>query len=143
MDEKIRKLSEELKAKLKEKGYKLTTQRKAIINVFLKNQSSHLSPEEIYTLLENLNNIYNIHYRDTIKMTKEHIRMYMEEQLNRPGADEFLTPRAVIKDFLEILDLIRQNPNESVKDIIYIKFGKKPTPVSKDSDNKDDEIEVL
>lgn len=54
MDEKkIEKLSAELKARLKEKGYKLTTQRKAIINVFLMNQSCHLSPEEIYDVVRN------------------------------------------------------------------------------------------
>ena len=63
-----------------------------------------LSVEEIYTLLENLNDIYNVHYRKNISMTTEHIKMYMEEQLNRPGSAEFLTPRAVIKDYLEILD---------------------------------------
>ena len=102
-----------------------------------------LSVEEIYTLLENLNNIYNIHYRGNISMATEHIKMYMEEQLNRPGADEFLTPRAVIKDYLEILDLIRQNPKEDIKDIIYMKFGREPMPVNKDEDNKDNEIEVL
>lgn len=102
-----------------------------------------LSVEEIYTLLENLNNIYNIHYRENIFMTTEHIKMYMEEQLNRPGAAEFLTPRSVIKDYLEILDLIRQNPDVDIQNIIYEKFGKEPMPVTKDEANKDDEIEVL
>ncbi|WP_029453123.1 BREX system ATP-binding domain-containing protein [Clostridium algidicarnis] len=102
-----------------------------------------LSVEEIYTLLENLNNIHNIHYRQEISMTTEHIKMYMEEELNRPGSDEFLTPRAVIKDYLEILDLIRQNSNESIDNIIHIKFGREPMPITKDEDDKDDEIEVL
>lgn len=102
-----------------------------------------LSAEEIYTLLENLNDIYNVHYKENISMTTEHIKMYMEEQLNRPGSAEFLTPRAVIKDYLEILDLIRQNPDESVENIIYEKFGRKSMPVTKDEANKDDEIEVL
>lgn len=102
-----------------------------------------LSVEEIYTLLENLNSIYNIHYRENISMTTEHIKMYMEEQLNRPGANEFLTPRSVIKDYLEILDLIRQNPDVDIENIIYEKFGKEPMPVTKDEANKDDEIEVL
>ena len=102
-----------------------------------------LSAEEVYTLLENLVNIYNIYHRENISMTTEHIKMYMEEQLNRPGAAEFLTPRAVIKDYLEILDLVRQNPDESIDNIIYGKFGKKPVPVNKDEDDRDDEIEVL
>ncbi len=101
-----------------------------------------LNPEEIYTLLENLINIYNVRYKTNIQLKTEQIKMYMEEQLNRPGAVEFLTPRAVIKDYLEILDLIRQNPDESVERIINVKFGSKPVPVTKDKDNMD-EIEVL
>ncbi len=101
-----------------------------------------LNPEEIYTLLENLINIYNVRYKTNIQLKTEQIKMYMEEQLNRPGAIEFLTPRAVIKDYLEILDLIRQNPDESVERIINVKFGSKPVPVTKDKDNMD-EIEVL
>lgn len=53
MSEKIKELSDDLRARLKEKGYKLTVQRKAIIEVFLENQSSHLSPEEIYDNVRN------------------------------------------------------------------------------------------
>ncbi|MBU5427676.1 ATP-binding protein [Tissierella pigra] len=102
-----------------------------------------LTVEEIYTLLDNLNSIYNIHYRKNISMTTENIQIYMEEQLNRPGAAEFLTPRAVIKDYLEVLDLIRQNPDEEIESIVYGKFGKEPMPVTKDEANKDDDIEVL
>ena len=34
----------------------------------------------------------------------------MEELFNKPGASEFLTPREVIRDFLNILNIIRQNP---------------------------------
>lgn len=102
-----------------------------------------LTVEEIYTLLDNLNNIYNTHYRENVVMTMQQIKIYMEEQLNRPGAAEFLTPRAVIKDYLEILDLIRQNKEESIEGIIYGKFGKEISWVTKDADNMDDEIEVL
>jgi hypothetical protein len=35
----------------------------------------------------------------------------MEVLFNKPGADEFLTPREVIRDFLNILNILRQNPN--------------------------------
>lgn len=99
--------------------------------------------EDIYTLLESLSNIYNVHYKQNITMSHDNIQFYMEEQLNRPGADEFLTPRAVIKDYLEILDMRRQNPEVDISEIIYTKFGKEPQAVTKDADNKDDDIEVL
>ena len=41
----------------------------------------------------------------------------MEEMFNKPGAAEFLTPREVIRDFLNILNILRQNPNLDKKTI--------------------------
>ena len=101
-----------------------------------------LSDEEIYTLLENLVSIYNTHYKTKIDFTSDQIVSYMEGQLNRPGADEFLTPRAVIKDFIEILDIKRQNPDAEISDLLREKFGNL-APVNKDPDNLDDEIEII
>lgn len=40
--------SEIIKDMLKDKGYKLTVQRKAIIDVFLESEDKHMSPEEVY-----------------------------------------------------------------------------------------------
>lgn len=83
MDKDLVQLSEDLKTRLKEGGYKLTTQRKSIIDVFLNNQNSHLSPEEVYDnvrndfpdiglatvyrtlqLLEQLNIVYKVNFDD-------------------------------------------------------------------------------
>ncbi|HLR34856.1 MAG TPA: Fur family transcriptional regulator [Tissierellales bacterium] len=41
-----------MKEKLKKEGYKLTTQRRAILNVMLDNEDDHLSPEEIYDIVK-------------------------------------------------------------------------------------------
>ena len=101
-----------------------------------------LTDEEIYTLLENLVKIYNTHYKTAINVTSSEIISYMEGQLNRPGADEFLTPRAVIKDFIEILDIKRQNPDVNISDLLKEKFGNLQ-PVSKEPDDLDDEIEII
>lgn len=101
-----------------------------------------LTNEEIYTLLENLVNIYNVNYKEAISLSHEQIVSYMQGQLNRPGAYEFLTPRAVIKDFLEILDLKRQNPNSEISEIISSKF-EDILAINKDPENLDDEIEII
>lgn len=74
---------EQLKLKLKDKGYKLTTQRRIIIDVILENQGYHLSPEQIYDkvkdkypeiglatvyrtlqLLEELDIVYKLNFND-------------------------------------------------------------------------------
>ena len=101
-----------------------------------------LTNEEIYTLLENLVNVYNVNYKESISISEDEIVTYMEGQLNRPGADEFLTPRAVIKDFIEILDLKRQNPDQEIMDIIKARF-KDVLAIDKDPNDLDDEIEII
>ncbi len=41
------------KANLKEKGYKLTPQRRAIVDMIINNEGKHLTVEEIYELVKN------------------------------------------------------------------------------------------
>jgi len=41
-----------LKLNLKENGYKLTPQRRAIVNVIIRNEGSHLTTEELYDLVK-------------------------------------------------------------------------------------------
>lgn len=44
--------TEKLKNNLKEKGYKFTPQRRAIIDIIIKNEGSHLTTEELYDLVK-------------------------------------------------------------------------------------------
>ncbi|MDP4092966.1 MAG: Fur family transcriptional regulator [Bacillota bacterium] len=41
-----------LKEQLKEKGYKLTTQRQVILDVMIEHQGQHLSTDEVYSLVK-------------------------------------------------------------------------------------------
>lgn len=43
---------EKLKSNLKEKGYKLTPQRRAIVDVIIRNEGNHLTTEELYDLVK-------------------------------------------------------------------------------------------
>jgi len=69
-----------------------------------------LNNNEIFVLLKNLKNIFDFNYNVTSNVSDEDIQQFMEELFNKPGAAEFLTPREVIRDFLNILSIIRQNP---------------------------------
>jgi P-loop Domain of unknown function (DUF2791) len=70
-----------------------------------------LDQNEIFVLLKNLKEIFDFHYQTNIDITHEEILSFMEEMFNKPGASDFLTPREVIRDFLNILNIIRQNPH--------------------------------
>lgn len=69
-----------------------------------------LDHNEIFVLLKNLKAIFDLNYKTELSINDDDIQLFMEELFNKPGASEFLTPREVIRDFLNILNIIRQNP---------------------------------
>jgi len=77
-----------------------------------------LDHNEIFVLLKKLKSVFDFNYKTEINFTDLDIQQFMEEIFNKPGASEFLTPREVIRDFLNILNIIRQNPNVD-KSIIF------------------------
>ncbi|WP_079241662.1 ATP-binding protein [Chryseobacterium indologenes] len=74
-----------------------------------------LNHNEIFVLLKKLKLIFDFNYKIELNITDEEISTFMEEIFNKPGAAEFLTPREVIRDFLNILNIIRQNPEVDKK----------------------------
>jgi hypothetical protein len=69
-----------------------------------------LDHNEIFVLLKKLKAIFDFNYKTELNIVDSDIQQFMEELFNKPGASEFLTPREVIRDFLNILNIIRQNP---------------------------------
>lgn len=77
-----------------------------------------LSHDEIFILLKNLKEIFDFNYHTHLDFSYKDIHHFMEEIYNKPGASEFLTPREVIRDFLNILNILRQNPSADKKVLI-------------------------
>ena len=71
----------------------------------------------IFILLKNLKEIFDFNYSVRMEVTDEDIRAFMEEIYNKPGALEFLMPRDVIRDFLNVLSTLRQNPSVTFGDL--------------------------
>jgi len=69
-----------------------------------------LDNNEIFVLLKKLKSIFEVNYKTSVQVNDNDIQQFMEELFNKPGANEFLTPREVIRDFLNILNILRQNP---------------------------------
>lgn len=69
-----------------------------------------LDNNEVFVLLKKLKLIFDFNYKTVIDVNDEDVLAFMEELFNKPGATEFLTPREVIRDFLNILNILRQNP---------------------------------
>lgn len=77
-----------------------------------------LNHNEIFVLLKKLKEIFDTNFDVNININDNDIQMFMEEMFNKPGASEFLTPREVIRDFLNILSILRQNTSADKKSLI-------------------------
>jgi hypothetical protein len=77
-----------------------------------------LDHNEIFVLLKKLKAVFELNYKVEIDLSESDIHLFMEEMFNKPGAAEFLTPREVIRDFLNILSILRQNPGMDKRKMI-------------------------
>jgi hypothetical protein len=93
-----------------------------------------LNHNEIFVLLKKLKLIFDYNYKTEIDISDNDIQQFMEEIFNKPGASEFLTPREVIRDFLNILNIIRQNPGVD-KNILFVEI--------EISDERPDELSLI
>lgn len=94
----------------------------------------HLEPlthEELLVLIEKLADIHAelFGYKHTI--TQQELVAFLSAEFDRVGADSHLTPREVIRDFIEMLDILYQNPTMKIEDLLQGDTFKKPveTPV--------------
>lgn len=76
-----------------------------------------LNMTDIFVLLKKLKEIFDFNYNTNLDVNESDIQGFMEELYNQPGAGEFLTPREVIRDFLNILSVLRQNPDADKKQL--------------------------
>ena len=86
---------------------------------------SPLSSEEMLVLADRLSDIHAELYGYTRKITDDDLCDFISIEYSRIGANANITPREVIRDFIELLSIAEQNPTLSVK--IY--FHKKASPV--------------
>lgn len=77
-----------------------------------------LSPEEIFVLLQRMREVHGLHFNYTAAISDQQIHHFMTETVNRLGADQFLTPREVVRDFIAILNLLQQNPEQTFDTLI-------------------------
>jgi len=79
---------------------------------------SSLTAEEIFVLLQKIREIHLSQAATPIKMTDQDIQGYMEETLRRMGTREFTTPRELVREFVNLLNLLVQYPDKSWQEIV-------------------------
>ncbi len=77
-----------------------------------------LSQEEMYILIEKLLNIHAQLYHYEPAMTQEDLVYFLTVEYNRVGAETHITPREIIRDFIELLNILHQNPQKTIAEVL-------------------------
>ena len=73
-----------------------------------------LTPEEMLILVEKLAAIHAELYAYPQIVTRQDMVDFLQIEYDRIGANAYITPREVIRDFIEVLDILYQNPTLGV-----------------------------
>lgn len=77
-----------------------------------------LQPEEMLVLCEKLADMHGGLYGYTRKLSTTDLARFIKLEYGRIGADQHITPREVIRDFIELLDLLYQDPARTMDDLL-------------------------
>jgi hypothetical protein len=79
---------------------------------------ARLSHEEIFILLERLTAVHAGHFGYEPFLNREDLVAFMELALSAPGAEEFITPRELTRDFLGLLNILKDDPSADFHTLI-------------------------
>ena len=77
-----------------------------------------LTPEEMMVLCEKLSDIHADLYGYPRQLGSADLVRFIQLEYGRIGAEQNITPREVIRDFIEVLDLLYQNPGMNIEELL-------------------------
>lgn len=79
--------------------------------------------EELLVLIEKLAQIHAGYFAYSCTATDVELAQFLKIEFGRVGADTHLTPREVIRDFIELLDIMCQNPGTTLTVLLQGEAG--------------------
>lgn len=77
-----------------------------------------LTYEELLVLIEKLADIHAGYFEYERSLSEDDLISFLQIEFGRVGSDSHLTPREVIRDFIELLDIVYQNPGVSISTLL-------------------------
>lgn len=93
-----------------------------------------LTYEELLVLIEKLMQIHAGYFGWTPTLAENDLVDFLKIEFGRVGADTHLTPREVIRDFIELLDILCQNPDANVAELLQSVGGNALAPAAATGD---------
>lgn len=77
-----------------------------------------LSDDELYALIARLTMLHGQNYAWEPRITKEEMADFLRLCLERAGADTMITPREIIRDYINILNILLQNESADFSSVV-------------------------
>lgn len=77
-----------------------------------------LSDDELLALLMRLTSLHATFRAWTPRVSEEQMTEFLTSSMSRAGADELMTPRELIRDYVSLLELLFQNPEQSFDSLL-------------------------
>lgn len=72
-----------------------------------------LTDSELYALIKRIRAVYSEAYSYDVPLSEEEDRAFLSACLAKAGADTMITPREIIRSYISLLHVLRQNPDAS------------------------------
>lgn len=77
-----------------------------------------LTDSELLALITRVNKLYSERYSYDIPITGEQMKAFLAMSLSKAGADTMITPREIIRGYISLLHILRQNENADFASVI-------------------------
>ncbi len=82
-----------------------------------------LSDEELFALMSRITKLYAVNYGKTPRITESEMVRFLELSLSRTGAEEMITPREMLRDYMTILNILMQNETATFESVMKSALG--------------------
>lgn len=94
-----------------------------------------LTTEELFLLLERLIDVHESYYNYSSGLTSDHITRFLENELSRVGALSRMTPRELTRDWLGLLNILQQNPDQDFETVMGLTQKEKKQEEEEENDD--------
>lgn len=133
---------EALRSRLEEGRFVLDGMRNVLSPVI---RLSPLTCEEMLVLIEKVAEIHAGLFEYGRRLSQQELIDFIRIEFGRIGADAKLTPREVIRDFIELLNIVYQNPEANVAELLNsekFEYAKAAAPAGEVPDKEFEEFEL-
>ena len=95
-----------------------------------------LSDNELLALLQRLTILFSAKEGADARITPEEMQEFLRHALSRAGADEMVTPREIIRDYLTLLSILRDNGAVSFSEVMSRSSSSDGTRDASESDRQ-------